>query len=97
MKSPRQKTGPHPDNPALADILERNIETVADMRADLDLQIDLLAEYEVTQVLKLLRGVGEKLGVEECSTQELKDLSRPVVLAEIIKELRTRAESAWGP
>ncbi len=68
---------------------------VADMRADLDLQIDLLAEYEVTQLLLLLRGVGEKLGVDNCSTQELEELSRPVAVGEIIKELRDRSGSAW--
>jgi uncharacterized membrane protein len=78
-------------------ISQNRAAVVADMRADLDLQIDLLAEYEVTQLLKLLRGVAEKAGVEECSTQELQDLSRPVVLAEIIKELRAHSQSAWRP
>ena len=37
----------------------------------------------------------EKLEVEECSTPELLELSRPVVLREIIDELRGRGESAW--
>src|SRR5438477_997138 len=36
-------------------ISQNRASAVADMRADLDLQIDLLAEYEVTQLLKLLR------------------------------------------
>jgi uncharacterized membrane protein len=68
---------------------------VADMRADLDLQIDLLAEYEVTQLLLLIRGVGEKVGVDNCSTQELQELSRPVAVGEIINELRARSGTAW--
>ena len=68
---------------------------VADMRADLDLQIDLLAEYEITQVLQLLRRLGEKVGVDECSTPELQELSRPVVVREIIDEMRSRSEGAW--
>ena len=76
-------------------ISQNRAAAVADMRADLDLQIDLLAEYEVTQLLKMLRRVGEKLEVEDCSTQELQELSRPVVLSEIIKELRTHSGSAW--
>jgi uncharacterized membrane protein len=67
---------------------------VADMRADLNLQIDLLAEYEVTQLL-LLRAVGEKIGVDKCSTTELQELSKPVAVPEIISELRTRSGSAW--
>ena len=68
---------------------------VANMRADLDLQIDLLAEYEVTQLLLLVRGVAEKVGVDNCSTQELRELSRPVAVGEIISELRARSGSAW--
>ena len=76
-------------------ISQNRAAVVADMRADLDLQIDLLAEYEVTQLLQLVRKVAEKLEVEECSTPELQELSRPVVLREIIDELRARKESAW--
>ena len=76
-------------------ISQNRAAVVADMRADLDLQIDLLAEYEVTQLLQLVRKVAEKLEVEECSTPELRELSRPVVLREIIDELRARKESAW--
>jgi uncharacterized membrane protein len=76
-------------------ISQNRAAAVADMRADLDLQIDLLAEYEVTQLLTLLRAVGEKVGIDECSTPELVELSRPVAVGEIIKELRARSESAW--
>ena len=76
-------------------ISQNRAAVVVDMRADLDLQIDLLAEYEVTQLLQLVRKVAEKLDVEECSTPELRELSRPVVLREIIDELRARGESAW--
>lgn len=44
-----------------------------------------------------LADLAEKAGVEECSTPELQDLSRSVVLAEIIKELRAHSQSAWRP
>jgi uncharacterized membrane protein len=70
---------------------------IADMRADLDLQIDLLAEYEVTQLLQLLRAIGEKIGVDNCSTPELQQLSEPIAVHEIIHEMRKRADSAWAP
>jgi uncharacterized membrane protein len=76
-------------------ISQNRAAAVADMRADLDLQIDLLAEYEVTQLLKLMREVAERVGIDDSSTPELQELSRPVVLTEIIKELRARSESAW--
>jgi uncharacterized membrane protein len=76
-------------------ITQNRAAVVANMRADLDLQIDLLAEYEVTQLLMLVRGVGEKVGVDNCSTRELQELSQPVAVGEIINELRARSGSAW--
>jgi uncharacterized membrane protein len=36
----------------------------ADKRADLDLQISLLAEHEVTRLITLVKGIAEKLDVE---------------------------------
>jgi uncharacterized membrane protein len=76
-------------------ISQNRAAAVADMRADLDLQIDLLAEYEVTQVLQLLRAVAEKAGVEQCATPELVELSRPVVVGDIIRELRAGSAGRW--
>jgi uncharacterized membrane protein len=64
------------------------------MRADLDLQIDLLAEYEVTQVLRLVAAIGKKLQVEGCDGAELDQLEKRVAVGELIKELQLRAEEA---
>jgi uncharacterized membrane protein len=75
-------------------ISQNRAAVVANMRADLDLQIDLLAEYEVTQLLRLLRAVSQKVGVEQ-GTQELDELCRPVVVRDIIAEMRTRSGGAW--
>ena len=49
----------------------------ADRRSHLDLQIDLLAEQEMTAVLRLLRDIAEHLKVETSVTAEqLRDLAR---------------------
>jgi uncharacterized membrane protein len=59
----------------------------ADRRAELDLQIGLLAEHEITRVLQMLDAIQEKLGLENDADSELADLemeTRPEdVLAEI--------------
>jgi len=75
-------------------ISQNRAAVVADMRADLDLQIDLLAEYEVTQVLRLVAAIGKKLQVEGCDGAELDQLERRVAVGELIKELQLRAEEA---
>jgi len=59
----------------------------AEHRADLDMHIDLLAEHEMTRVLKMLDAIQDKLGIENDEDSELADLemeTRPEdVLAEI--------------
>jgi len=59
----------------------------ADRRTELDLQIGLLAEHEITRVLHMLDAIQDKLGIENDANSELADLemeTRPEdVLAEI--------------
>jgi len=59
----------------------------ADRRAELDLQIGLLAEHEITRMLYMLDAIQNKLGIENTADGELADLemeTRPEdVLAEI--------------
>ena len=75
-------------------ISQNRAAAVADMRADLDLQIDLLAEYEVTQLLRLVAAIGKKLDVDGCGSAELDQLEGRVPVGELIKELQRRAEEA---
>lgn len=63
---------------------------VADQRADLDLQINLLAEYEITRLLVLVDGVAKKLGVEKCDDPELCELEQKVEADELLEELEKR-------
>lgn len=59
----------------------------SERRADLDLHIGLLAEHELTRVLKMLDAIQEKLGIKNDVESDLADLeieTRPEdVLAEI--------------
>lgn len=71
-------------------ISQNRAAALADMRADLDLQIDLLAEYEVTQLLRLIVAIGKKLDVTECTAAELDELEQPVPIGEVIKEMQLK-------
>jgi uncharacterized membrane protein len=59
----------------------------SDRRADLDLHVDLLAEAELTQVLKMLRAIQEKLGIECESPHVLADLVLPTDPQEVLAEI----------
>lgn len=68
-------------------ISQNRFSDAADRRAELDLQIGLLAEHELTRVLHMLDAIQDKLGIENDADSELADLemeTRPEdVLAEI--------------
>ncbi len=50
----------------------------AERRAELDLQISLLAEHEVTRVITLVKAIGEKLDIEASKDPELPELQQDV-------------------
>jgi uncharacterized membrane protein len=77
-------------------ISQNRMAAAQDRRADLDLQINLLAEYEVTKVLTIADAIARRLGVvvpEQDSLEILKqDVAPEVVLAEIaVQEARLEA------
>ena len=85
-------------------ISQNRMSVQAEHRADLDLHIDLLAEYELTRVLQMLDAIQVKMGIENDHDAELTELeseTKPeVVLAEIERlqrrVLRPRKPSGRG-
>jgi uncharacterized membrane protein len=57
---------------------QNRMAAAADKRADLDLQISLLAEHEITRLAKMLAAICEKLGVAIDDPSELEDIKRDV-------------------
>ena len=63
-------------------------------RNDLDLQVDLLAEYELTRVLALVDAIADKLGLDVSKDPELDDLKRDTQPEALVQEMRQRQEAA---
>lgn len=59
-------------------ISQNRMATQADKRADLDLQVSLLAEHEVTRLVTLVKQIARKLEIEESANPELNELERDV-------------------
>ena len=68
-------------------ISQNRLSVEADRRADLDLQIGLLTEYELTRVLKMLDAVQDKMGIENDSDEELLDLEKEVHPEDVLEEI----------
>lgn len=64
----------------------------ADKRADLDLQISLLAEHEITRVISLVTAIAERMGVEEARNPELAELARDVMPERVIETMEEHEE-----
>ena len=72
---------------ALVMITQNRQSNEAERRADLDLQVGLLAEHELTRVLKMLEGIQKKLGIDAGEDQELEDLEMETMPEDVLAEL----------
>lgn len=68
-------------------ISQNRLSAEADRRADLDLQIGLLTEHELTRALKMLDAIQDKLGIDNDTDKELLDLEKDVNPKDVLKEM----------
>lgn len=71
-------------------ISQNHASAIADKRADLDLQINLLAEHEVTRLLTLVDAIADHLGVEGENRHDVEDLKKDVGTKQVLDELETQ-------
>ncbi len=64
----------------------------ADQRADLDLQINLLSEHEITRILTLVDAIADHLGLEAGKDPEIDELKMDVKADAVIKEMEDRKQ-----
>jgi uncharacterized membrane protein len=65
---------------------------IAERRAELDLQFDLLAEYEVTRILKLMDAMAKKMDLKEGDKEEIKELKKDVKPEAVLQELDKKVD-----
>lgn len=56
----------------------------ADKRSDLDLQVSLLSEHEVTRLITLVKAIAERLEVEASKNPELPELQQDVAPEKVL-------------
>jgi uncharacterized membrane protein len=59
-------------------ISQHRSQAAADRRADLDLQVSLLAEHEVTRLVSLVTAIASRLGIDQAGDPELVELARDI-------------------
>jgi uncharacterized membrane protein len=59
-------------------ISQNRMAAQADKRADLDLQVSLLSEHEITRLITLVSAMARKMDIPEATDPELQELSKDV-------------------
>lgn len=80
-------------------VTQNRMSAAADKRADLDLQISLLGEHEVTRLVRLVARMAERMGIEESQAPDLDELEQDVKPEEVLDrmEQETHGESTQPP
>jgi uncharacterized membrane protein len=76
-------------------ISQNRMQVQADKRADLDLQVSLLTEHEVTEILRMTREMARQMGIEQAHAPGLDELAqdiRPEVVLEHMEATEQRLE-----
>lgn len=68
-------------------ISQNRMQALADKRAELDLQINLLAEHEVTRLIELVDGISRHLQVRRGSDPHLEELKKDVHPEVVLDEI----------
>jgi uncharacterized membrane protein len=76
-------------------ISQNRMAALADRRADLDLQISLLAEHEITRLITLVTAIAERLELEVAQNPELAELSQDVAPEKVMEKMEAH-ERAIG-
>jgi uncharacterized membrane protein len=75
-------------------ISQNRMAALADKRADLDLQVSLLAEHEVTRLITLVAAMAERMGIDQAHDPELTELARDVKPEKVIETMEAEERTS---
>ncbi|KAA2234603.1 DUF1003 domain-containing protein [Salinarimonas soli] len=78
-------------------ISQNRMQAAADKRADLDLQISLLAEHEVTKLVTLVKAMADQMGVTTEIDGELPEITRNVAPEAVLDEIEAASRNGDSP
>jgi uncharacterized membrane protein len=73
-------------------ITQNRMSGAADKRAELDLQISLLAEHELTKLAALLSAIADRLGIQTEVDPEVEEIKEDVAPEAVLDEIEERRQ-----
>jgi uncharacterized membrane protein len=77
-------------------ISQNRMTALADKRADLDLQVSLLTEHEITRLIQLVTAMARHMDVDESHDPELHELSHDVAPEKVLDEMEKHEQRFSG-
>ena len=71
-------------------ITQKRMQGESDRRAELDLQINLLTEHELTRALTLLHAIADRMGIAEAQDPEIEALKNDVPPQQVVEKMEER-------
>jgi len=68
-------------------ITQNRMAEAAEKRAELDLQISLLAEHEITKIAAMVAAIAERIGIDAGADPELAEITQDVVPEAVLDEI----------
>jgi uncharacterized membrane protein len=75
-------------------ISQNRMAALADKRADLDLQVSLLAEHEITQLVVLVTAIAKKLDIAAADNPEIPELAQDVKPEHVLDALEQQQKAS---
>ncbi|OKL41664.1 DUF1003 domain-containing protein [Pontibacter flavimaris] len=73
-------------------ISQNRMSAQADKRAELDLQVSLLTEHEVTQLIKMVKAIAQKMDIQESHDPEINELTKNVAPEKVMDTMEKQQE-----
>ena len=74
-------------------ITQNRMAAAAEKRAELDLQISLLAEHEITKLAAMVAAIAERIGIDAGADPEVAEITQDVIPEAVLDEIEEQAKT----
>ena len=71
-------------------ITQNRMAAAADRRAELDVQVSLLAEQEITKLVELVSEIADRMGVDHATGADVQEMKREVAPEAVLDAIEER-------
>jgi uncharacterized membrane protein len=74
-------------------ITQNRMAKAAEKRAELDLQISLLAEHEITKLAEMVAAIAKRIGIDSDADPEVAEITQDVIPETVLDEIEEQAKT----